>query len=267
MQYLLKRNLYLGELKQCLMFRGFFYMSGRYFLLLSRIFRKPENYAIYRKRIVDEMEILGVNSLGIVILLSVFMGAVVTLQTASNIADNPLIPKYTIGFTARQSMILEFAPTIISLILAGKVGSVIASELGSMRVTQQIDALEIMGINSASYLILPKLIAGMLINPFLVLISMFVGILGGWFVVIGTGLATTYDYIEGCQSDFRGYFVYYALFKTVVFAFVITTIASFHGYNVKGGSLEVGQASTNAVTHSSVIILILNYVITQIMLI
>jgi phospholipid/cholesterol/gamma-HCH transport system permease protein len=249
------------------MIRNFFYSSGRYFLMLRKDFRKPENYAIYRSRILEEMEILGVNSLGIVMLLSVFMGAVVTLQTASNIVDNPLIPKYTIGFTARQSMILEFSPTIISLILAGKVGSVIASELGTMRVTQQIDALEIMGINSASYLILPKFIAAVLINPFLVLISMFVGILGGWFVVIGTGLATTYDYIDGCQIDFKGFFVYYALFKTMVFAFVITTVASYHGYNVKGGSLEVGQASTNAVTYSSVLILILNYVITQIMLI
>ncbi len=244
-------------------FRNF----GAYFLLLQKVFRKPENFRIYRDRIVEEIDILGVKSLGIVVLLSVFMGAVVTLQTASNIWDNPLIPKYTIGFTTRQSMILEFSPTIISLILAGKIGSVIASELGTMRVTQQIDALEIMGINSAAYLVLPKVIASLIINPFLVLISMFVGILGGWVVVVGTGFTTTYDFIEGCQIDFKPFFVYYALIKTLVFSFVITTVASYHGYFVKGGSLEVGQSSTKAVTYSSVLILILNYVITQIMLI
>ncbi|MES2629766.1 MAG: ABC transporter permease [Bacteroidota bacterium] len=247
--------------------QSFFKSSGEYFLLLTKVFRRPENYKIYRQRIVDEIDILGVKSLGIVALLSVFMGAVVTLQTASNIWDNPLIPKYTIGFTTRQSMILEFSPTIISLILAGKVGSVIASELGTMRVTQQIDALEIMGINSASYLILPKILASVIINPFLVVISMFVGILGGWLVVVGTGLVTTYDYIDGCQIDFRSFFVFYAVFKTIVFSFVITTIASFQGYFVNGGSLEVGQASTRAVTYSSVVILVLNYIITQIMLI
>lgn len=249
------------------MIQSFFKNSGAYFLLINKVFRKPENYRIYRQRIAEEIDILGVKSLGIVALLSVFMGAVVTLQTASNIWDNPLIPKYTIGFTTRQSMILEFSPTIISLILAGKVGSVIASELGTMRVTQQIDALEIMGINSASYLILPKVLASMIINPFLVLISMFVGIMGGWIVVVGTGFATTYDFIDGCQIDFRSFFVYYALIKTLVFSFVITTVSSYHGYFVNGGSLEVGQASTKAVTYSSVLILILNYVITQIMLI
>ncbi len=249
------------------MIESFFRASGEYFLLLNKVFRRPENYKIYRQRVIEEMNILGVKSLGIVALLSVFIGAVVTIQTASNIWDNAFIPKYTIGFTTRQSMILEFSPAIILLILAGKVGSVIASELGTMRVTQQIDALEIMGINSASYLIVPKVIAFILITPFLVLISMFVGIAGGYLVIIGSGMGTTYDYIDGCKIDFRAFFVYYALIKTVVFAFIITTIASFQGYNVKGGSLEVGQASTRAVTHSSVLILILDYIITQIMLI
>jgi len=249
------------------MIEAFFRHSGKYFLLLTKIFRTPENKKIYAKRIVEEIEILGVKSVGITLLLSTFIGMVVTLQTASNIWDNPLIPKYTIGFTTRQSMILEFAPTIMLLILAGKVGSVIASELGTMRVTQQIDALEIMGINSASYLIQPKVLAMMFINPFLVIIAMFVGILGGWFVVLGTGFCTTYDYIDGCQQGFRSYFVFYAMVKTLVFSFVISTVSAYHGYYVNGGSLEVGQASTRAVTYSSIIMLILNYVITQIMLI
>lgn len=249
------------------MVTSFLRSSGEYFILLNRVFKKPENYKIYRQRVVEEIEILGTKSLGIVALLSVFIGAVVTIQTASNVMDNAFIPKYTIGFTTRQSMILEFSPAIILLILAGKVGSVIASELGTMRVTQQIDALEIMGVNSASYLILPKVIAFVFITPFLVLISMFVGILGGYVVIIGSEMGTTYDYIDGCMIDFRAFFVYYALIKTLVFSFIITTIASFQGYNVIGGSLEVGQASTRAVTHSSVLILILDYVITQIMLI
>ncbi len=249
------------------MVQTFFRHSGRYFIMLTKVFRRPENHKIYGQRIIEEIETLGVKSLGITLLLSTFIGMVVTLQTASNVWDNPLIPRYTIGFTTRQSMVLEFAPTIMLLILAGKVGSVIASELGTMRVTQQIDALEIMGINSASYLILPKLIAMLIINPFLVMISMFVGILGGWFVVAGTGFSTTYDYLEGCQLGFKSFFVFYALVKTLVFSFVIATVSSYHGYTVQGGSLEVGQASTKAVTYSSILMLILNYVITQIMLI
>lgn len=235
--------------------------------MLMKVFRRPENYRIYRQRIIEEIEILGVKSLGLVILLSVFIGAVVTLQTATNITGSPFIPKSILGFTTRQSMILEFSPAIILVILAGKIGSVIASELGTMRVTQQIDALEIMGINSTAYLILPKVIAFLIITPFLVLISMFVGIVGGYFVVLGANLGSTFDFISGCRMDFRAYFVYYALVKTVVFAFVITTIASYQGYYVNGGSLEVGQASTRAVTYSCVLILILDYVITQIMLI
>ncbi len=249
------------------MIQSFFTSAGEYFLMINKIFRRPENFKIYRQRVVEEMYILGVKSLGIVALLSAFIGAVVTLQTAANIWDNALIPKYTIGFTTRQSMILEFSPAIILLILAGKVGSVIASELGTMRVTQQIDALEIMGINSASYLILPKVLAYMIIVPFLVLISMFVGITGGYIVVRGSEFVTISDYIDGCMLDFKSFFVYYALIKSLVFAFITTTIASFQGYNVKGGSLEVGQCSTRAVTQSSVLILIMDYVITQIMLI
>jgi phospholipid/cholesterol/gamma-HCH transport system permease protein len=194
------------------------------------------------------------------------MGAVITLQTASNI-DSALIPAYTVGFTVRQSMILEFSTTIIALILAGKVGSNIASEIGMMRVTEQIDALEIMGINSASYLIVPKIIAAALINPFLAVWSMFVGIGGGFVVAKFSGVVSTESFIEGIQLDFKMFSIYYALIKTVVFALIITSIPAFYGYNVKGGALEVGVASTKGVVTSSIVILIANYVITQLLLI
>ena len=248
------------------MFSTFIKNTGHYFLFVQRVFKRPENHKIYRQRLFEEMETLGVNSLGIITLLSFFMGAVITIQTASNI-DSPLIPDYTVGFTARQSMILEFAPTILSLILAGKVGSVIASEIGTMRVSQQIDALEIMGINPASYLGMPKIMASVLINPFLVLIAMAVGMLGGWIVAVSTGLVTTASYIEGLQFDFKPFHIVYALIKAVVFAFIITSISAYQGYYVNGGALEVGRASTRAVTYSSVAILLSNYIITQLLLI
>lgn len=194
------------------------------------------------------------------------MGAVITLQTASNI-DSALIPEYTVGFTARQSMILEFSPTIIALILAGKVGSNIASEIGTMRVTEQIDALEIMGVNSASYLIVPKIVASIFINPFLVIWSMFIGLLGGFLVSELSGVVTTEAYITGIQYDFKIFSITYALIKTICFAFVITSIPSYYGYYVKGGAIEVGAASTKGVVSSSIAILILNYIITYLLLI
>jgi phospholipid/cholesterol/gamma-HCH transport system permease protein len=234
--------------------------------LLRRSFSKPEQFSIYRKLFVKEVDSIGVSSLGIVALMSVFMGAVITIQTASNI-DSPLIPAYTVGFTTRQSILLEFSPTIIALILAGKVGSNIASEIGTMRVTQQIDALDIMGVNSASYLILPKMLAGIFIFPFLIMISMFLGIGGGMFVCYTSGVVSVTDFVYGIQYDFRPFHVGYALFKTIVFGFVITSISAYHGYYTRGSALEVGRSSTDAVVYSSVMILILNYVITQIILI
>ena len=194
------------------------------------------------------------------------MGAVIALQTASNM-DSPLLPAYTVGFTARQSIILEFSPTIIALILAGKVGSNIASEIGTMRVTEQIDALDIMGVNSAAYLVLPKVLAGLFIFPFLIMISMFLGIFGGWFICISTGVVSSNDYIYGIQYDFKPFDVFYALIKTVIFAFIITSISSYHGYFAKGSALEVGRSSTKAVVYSSILILIFNYIVTQLLLI
>lgn len=242
------------------------YHIGKYFILLNLTFSKPEKWKVYRKQFIRELDNIGLGSIGIIALLSVFMGAVITLQTASNI-DSILIPAYTVGYTARQSIILEFSPTIISLILAGKVGSNIASEIGTMRVSEQIDALEIMGVNSAAYLILPKMLAAVLINPFLIVISMFLGIFGGLVVGVGLGVVSSADYIYGIQYDFKEFTVVYALIKTVLFAFVITTVASYHGYYTRGGALEVGRSSTKAVVYSSILILIINYVVTQLLLI
>ena len=245
---------------------GILHDIGEYFILMGRTFKEPTKASLIRKQILFEMNSLGIGSMGIITIISIFMGAVITLQTASNI-DSALIPDYTVGFTARQSMILEFSTTIIALILAGKVGSNIASEIGTMRVTEQIDALEIMGVNSASYLIAPKIIAAVLINPFLTIWSMFVGILGGYLVALLSSATTTEAFIEGIQYDFKIFSIYYALIKTVFFAFIITSIPSYYGYYVKGGALEVGAASTRGVVTSSIAILIINYIITQLLLI
>ena len=233
---------------------------------MATLFSKPEKLSVYRRRIIEEMESIGVSSLGIVTLISVFMGAVITIQTVYNLV-NPLVPLYIVGLVARDTMIIEFSPTIIMLVLAGKVGSSIASEIGTMRVTEQIDALEIMGINSSGYLVLPKMVAAIFISPFLVLISMFVGIGGGWVAGELSGVILSNDYIKGIQFEFIPFNVTFAMIKTVVFAYIITSISSFQGFYTEGGSLEVGQASTNAVVYSSVLILIFDYVITQLILI
>jgi phospholipid/cholesterol/gamma-HCH transport system permease protein len=234
--------------------------------MLALVFRKPEHFGVFRTRFSEELNAIGLKSMGIVALLSAFMGAVIVLQTASNI-DSPLLPLYTVGFTARQSIILEFAPTIISLILAGKVGSAIASELGTMRVTEQIDALEIMGINSASFLILPKILAAICIFPFIITLSMGLGISGGAVVSLTSDAISLDDYVFGLRFDFRTFSVVYALIKSVFFGFIITSVSSYHGYYTKGGALEVGRSSTQAVVYSNVVILIVNYLLTQLLLI
>ena len=229
------------------------------------VFGKPEKFSIYRKQILKEIDSLGIGSLGIVTIISIFMGAVITIQSAFGF-DSPWIPLYAVGLASRDSIILEFSPTIVSLILAGKVGSSIASELGTMRVTEQIDALEIMGINSSGYLIMPKIIAAVLINPFLIIISMFLGLFGGWLFGILTGVVTSYEFVYGIQYQFKPYNVTYALIKTVVFAFIITSVSAYHGYYTKGGALEVGNSSTKAVVYSSVVILLFNFLLTQLLL-
>lgn len=232
---------------------------------MVNVFTRPEKRRVYRKLIIDEIDKIGIQSLGIVALLSLFMGAVVTLQTAANI-DSGWIPKWTIGFTTRQTMILEFSSTIVSLILSGKVGSNIASEIGTMRITEQIDAMDIMGVNSASYLILPKIIAAMFIFPFMVIMAMACGIAAGAAIGESTGLISLSDYQYGLTYYFEPFQVSYTLIKSVVFAFIITSVSSYHGYYTKGGALEVGQSSTRAVVYSIVLIMIANYIITQLLL-
>jgi phospholipid/cholesterol/gamma-HCH transport system permease protein len=238
---------------------------GAYFLMLSWVIRKPKKMSIFWRMLMDELQFIGINSIPIVALMSTFMGAVISLQTASNM-DSPLLPAYTVGYITQSSIILEFSPTIISLILAGKVGSNIASEIGTMRITEQIDALEIMGVNSINHLMLPKILASILYFPVLIVFSMFLGMFGGFLALVISDLQTTETYILGLRSWFDPYNIFYALTKTVAFGFIIVSISSFYGYFVKGGSLDVGKASTKAVVVSSVVILIANFIITKLML-
>lgn len=238
---------------------------GRYFILMGKVFSKPEKRTIYWQRILVEMQTLGLSSIGIVAIISVFMGAVITIQMALNF-ESPFIPQYLIGYAARESMLLEFSSTIVALILAGKVGSNIASEIGTMRITEQIDALEIMGVNSASYLILPKIISTVIFFPFLTTLSMGIGIAGGYVLCILTGAVNPDAYITGIRYDFKPFYITYSLIKSSVFAFIITSISGFFGYYANGNSLEVGRASTQAVVISSIVILIFNLILTQIML-
>jgi phospholipid/cholesterol/gamma-HCH transport system permease protein len=246
------------------MFR-FFTEFGKYFLLLKKVFSKPEKPSVYYKQTVHELVFLGLNSVGIITVISFFMGAVITLQTAYN-TENPIYPTYLIGLGCRDSILLEFSSTISALILAGKVGSSIASEIGTMRVTEQIDALETMGVNSASYLILPKIVATLLFNPVLTLLSISVGIFGGWIAGTSAGVITSKDFVYGIQYAFIPYYITYSIIKTLFFAFIITSVSAYQGYNVDGGSLEVGRASTKAVVHSSILILLFNVILTQLLL-
>lgn len=229
------------------------------------VFSKPEKWSVFRKRIFDEIQLIGINSISIVAVLSVFIGAVIALQIASNM-DNPLLPEYTIGYITRSTTILELSPTIISLILAGKVGSNISSEIGTMKTTEQINALEIMGVNSLTYLVLPKIIAAMAFFPILVIFSMGLSLLGGWFALVSSDLGSTETYVYGIRAFFRTSDVVYALVKTVVFAFIIVSIASYYGYYTKGGALEVGKASTQAVVTNSITVLLVNLILTKLML-
>lgn len=239
---------------------------GRYFILMGKVFSRPEKMGIYYRRIICEMESLGINSIGLTAIISIFIGAVITLQMSINL-DSPFIPQTLIGYATRETMILEFSSTVVALILSGKVGSSIASEIGTMRITEQIDALEIMGVNSASYLILPKIIAAVFFFPFLTILSILIGIFGGWMIAYLTGIMIPADYLDGLLLDFKPYSITYSLIKTSVFAYIITSISAFYGYYAKGNSLEVGSASTRAVVVSSVVIMIFNLILTQILLI
>lgn len=237
---------------------------GKYFIMVREVFIKPTKWRIMKSLILKEIDELIYGSMGIIIFISFFIGGVVTIQTALNLS-NPLIPKSLIGFAARQSVILEFAPTFCSIIMAGKVGSYITSSIGTMRVTEQIDALEVMGVNSLNYLVFPKIIA-MMFYPFAIAIAMYVGIFGGWIAGAFGGYTTSEEFIIGVQLDFIPFHITYSFIKTLIFAFVIATIPSFHGFYMKGGALEVGKASTTAFVWTSVVIIILNYVLTQLLL-
>lgn len=242
-----------------------FQTVGQYLLFMGKVLRKPDKWWIFYREMVKEIEKIGLNSIWIVAIISTFMGAVITMQTAYN-TENPFLPNYLIGVAARDSILLEFSSTIVALILAGKVGSSIASEIGTMRVSEQIDALEVMGVNSANYLVLPKVVAAVVFNPFLCIMSIFVGIAGGWVAGCFTGVISTQQYLEGILYAFEPYYVLYAVIKTIVFAIIITTISAFYGYYVRGGSLEVGSSSTKAVVYSSVTILLFNIMLTQLLL-
>ena len=235
---------------------------GRYFMLLGKVFARPEKKRIYARRIMFEIDALGFNSISLTTIISVFIGAVVALQMAITL-ESPFIPQFMIGYATREVMILEFSSTVVALILAGKVGSNIASEIGTMRITEQIDALEIMGVNSASYLILPKVIATVFFFPFLAIFSMLVGIAGGYVIAVATGIMNVSEYIDGLMYCFYTDEISYALTKMAFFAFFITTISAYCGYYAKGNSLEVGKASTKAVVVSSIVIMICNLVLTQ----
>lgn len=234
--------------------------------MMGKVFSRPEKARIYYKRTIFEMEAIGYNSIIITAIISIFMGAVVALQMSINL-ESPFIPRSLIGYATREVMILEFSSTVVALILAGKVGSSIASEIGTMRITEQIDALELMGVNSASYLILPKIIASVLFFPFLCILSILIGVAGGYMISAMTGIMMPGDFIEGIHMDFKPWSITYALIKIAVFAFIITSVSSFYGYYAKGNSLEVGRSSTQAVVASCVTILVFNLILTQWLLI
>ena len=230
----------------------------------KEIFRKPTKWKVMKGLLIKEIDDLIIGSLGIVAFISFFVGGVVAIQTALNL-NNPLIPKTLIGFATRQSVLLEFAPTFISIVMAGKMGSFITSSIGTMRVTEQIDALEVMGVNAVNYLVFPKLMA-LLLYPFVIGIAMFLGMLGGWMAGVYGGFTSSENFIAGLQSDFVPFHIAYAFIKTFLFALLLATIPSFHGFYMKGGALEVGKASTVAFVWTSVTIILVNYIITQLLL-
>ena len=237
---------------------------GEYLLLMGRTFSLPERMRMFMKKYVKEMSSLGVDSIGIVLLISFFIGAVFCIQMKLNI-QSPWMPKFVTGYTTREIMLLEFSSSVMCLILAGKVGSNIASELGTMRVTQQIDALEIMGVNSASYLILPKILGMITIMPFLVIFSAATGILGAYATAYIGNIISADELTLGFQHDFNPWFMWMSIIKSLFFAFLISSVSSYYGYSVKGGSVEVGKASTNAVVASSVLILFSDVFLTQLL--
>ena len=242
--------------------KKFFAEFGEYLLLMREVFCMSQNSHIFRRKVLFEMKALGLDSIVIVSFISIFVGAAVVIQLLLNL-ENPIYPDWIYGYASRKAIMLEFSPTIISLILAGKCASRIASELGSQRISEQIDALEVMGVNTASYLILPKIIASVVFFPLLIILSIFIAILGGALGAIGLGNLTMHAYIEGMRLEYSNIDMVFAIVKTLVNAIIISTIASYRGYTLKGGSVEVGIQSTKAVVQSSIVIMIFDLVITN----
>ena len=238
---------------------------GRYFLLLKKVFVRPEKTKIYLKQLFKEIDSLGVNSIWIVIIISIFIGGILTIQFAYSMS-NPIYPKTLVGLGTRDTLILEFSSTMIALIMAGKIGSNITSEIGTMRVTEQIDSLEIMGINSAGYLILPKIVAVVFIFPFLFIISVFFGLIGGLVTGPVVGVISVTDYLNGIKFLFYPYYITSSIIKSLFFGFIVASIPSYFGYHVHGGALEVGRASTNAVVNTNIFILLFDLILTRLLL-
>ena len=236
---------------------------GRYFIMIKLSFVKPSKFRVLKRLIFKEINDLIIDSVPIVVILSFFIGGVVSIQTALNLSS-PFLSKSLIGFATRQSVILEFAPTFMSIIMAGKVGSYITSSIGTMRVTEQIDALEVMGINPLNYLVFPKIIA-MLFYPFVITIAMFIAIFGGYLAMAFAGVPSE-AFITGIQMDFIPFHIFYSYMKTLLFAFILATVPSYHGFYMKGGALEVGKASTSSFVWTSIIIIIVNFIVTQLLL-
>jgi phospholipid/cholesterol/gamma-HCH transport system permease protein len=238
---------------------------GRYFWMLSKVFARPEKHKIYIRQLFNEFEALGTDSVWIVLIISLFIGGILTIQLAYNMV-NPIYPIYLVGLGTRDTLILEFSSTIMGLIMAGKIGSNITSEIGSMKVTEQIDSLEIMGINSASYLILPKIVAVVVIFPFLVVLSIFFGLVGGLIVGPAVGVVTATQYLDGIRYAFEPYYITFSLIKSLFFGFLVSSVPAYFGYFVQGGALEVGKASTRAVVTTNILILLFDLILTRLLL-
>lgn len=242
-----------------------FYHFGRYLLLLRLSFKRPEKFSVYWAEVMREMVSIGIGSLGIISIISVFIGAVATIQTAFQLVSD-FIPKSIVGGITRDSTILEFSPTISALVLSGRVGSSIASEIGTMRVTEQIDALEIMGVNAPGYLISPKIISGITMIPLLVIVSVVLGLVGGYIACAASNDVSTQDYITGLRDSFNPVTVSVCAVKSIVFGFLITSICSYQGFYTSGGALEVGQSATKGVVWSCIMILFADLVVSRVML-
>ncbi|VAW24868.1 Phospholipid ABC transporter permease protein MlaE [hydrothermal vent metagenome] len=243
----------------------FLYNIGRYFAMLGKVFSKPEKTRLYIRQLFYEIESLGIDSVGIIIVLSLFVGGIMTIQYAYSMS-NPIYPVELIGLGTRDTLLLEFSSTIMALIMAGKIGSNITSEIGSMKVTEQIDSLEIMGVNSASYLILPKIIAVVFIFPFLYVLSVFFGLIGGLITGPAVGVITMPDYLSGIIWLFEPYYVTFSIIKSLFFGFIIASVPAYFGYYVQGGALEVGKASTKAVVNTNILILLTDLILTRLLL-